>query len=70
MSSVKAGMVVLTFFRFHFKFQCRLFDIYMTSACSLVAAVTSSAPADAYSAIAATSWGCLDPTLCMDGQQA
>ncbi|WP_286201492.1 hypothetical protein [Bacillus sp. ISL-4] len=42
----------------------------MTNACSLVVAVTSSAPADAYSAIAATSWDCLDPAFFIDGQQA
>ncbi|WHY56638.1 hypothetical protein [Peribacillus simplex] len=69
MSSVKAGNGPVNPNRLHLKFHCRFSALSMISACSLDVTVTS-APADAHSAMAATSWDCLGLTLCIDGQQA
>jgi len=48
-----AGNGPVQLFRFRFKFHWRFFDIFHDCPCSLVTADTSSAPADAYSAMAA-----------------
>jgi len=48
-----AGNGPVQLFRFPFKFHCRFFDISHDYELVRLSAVTSSAPADAYSAIAA-----------------
>ncbi|MEC1396784.1 hypothetical protein [Peribacillus simplex] len=70
MASVKAGTGPVQLFRLHFKLHCRFFDIFHDYACSLVVAATSSAPADVFSAIAATSLTALILHFAFDGQQA
>jgi hypothetical protein len=57
-----AGNGPVQLFRFHLSSIADFSTFSMTIPCSLVTAVTSSAsaPADAYSAIAATSRDCLD----------